>query len=352
LKNKKKTRFSESINLALVSVALAFIVWIFARSGQTLEARITVPVVAINVDPHMEAQIDPPTMPVVVRYDKESSQYINSENFQFRVDVTDLKTNLGATWKVKSQPLSDKNWLANIAARVELVKIGQQNPTVEVRLRWNAVSAVVEPNIVGADRIPDGYQLVTPVKITPGEVYLVADQDVLNTLPRDDETSRIVLKTEPIGVAGRTQGSLESVEILMPPGVNLIQQTSNLAEVNIEIQEVQTVREIRGIKLDFQAVAPDTVKLGYDDHAATVTVFGPQSLIRQLTPDSFRMALVRPPEEIPGTSRDLPVEAHFSSAVSDDIRNRVTIRSIDPKSIKVNYTTADSQSTTTATTAK
>lgn len=339
LKKKiNKARVKEQLRLGAMALGLAIIVWMIAKAGETREAKLTIPIEVTSVGPQVEVQVIPEEISVIIRYGREASPYISSENFRFVVDASSLEENLGVSWKSMTLSLSDKNWVANIpSARVDLAKIGLQGSTVEVRMRYNAVPAVIKPEIVGLDRLPDGYQLASPVKTTPREVYLIGDPDKLSGLPHDEITGRVQLKTAPISVAGRTESSLESVEILLPGGVSMVQRSSNLAEVNLEIQEVQTVREIEDIPLDFQAIAPDTVAMRYSTRSASVRVFGPQSLLRQLSPESFRVSLVRPQEEVPGTVRDLPLEVHFTSSISDEIRSRVLIQGIEPNSIRVEY---------------
>ncbi len=339
LKKKiNKQHLKEQLRLVAMALGLALVVWLIAKAGETREAKLTIPIEVTSVGPQVEVQVIPNEMPVLIRYGREASPYISSENFRFVVDAGTMQENLGVSWKSMTMSLSEKNWMANIpSARVDLANIGLQSSTVEIRMRYNAVPAVVRPEIVGLDRLPDGYQLVQPVKVTPREVYLVGDSDKLSALTQDDITSRVQLKTAPVSVAGLTESNLESVEILLPPGVSMVQRNSNLAEVNLEIQEVQTVRAISDIPLDFQAVAPDTVTMKYSVRSASVRVFGPQSLLRQLSPESFRVGLVRPQEEIPGQVRDVPLEVHFASSISEEIRSRVLIQGIEPNSIRAEY---------------
>lgn len=337
-KKINKGRIKEQLRLIAMALGLAIIVWMIAKAGETREAKLTIPIEVTSVGPQVEVQVIPEEMPVLIRYGREASPYISSENFTFIIDAGTMQENLGVSWKSMTMSLSDKNWVANIpSARVDLANIGLRGSTVEVRMRYNAVPAVVKPEIVGLDRLPDGYQLVQPVKVAPREVYLVGDSDKLSELPVDDTTSRVQLKTAPVSVAGRTDGGFESVEILLPAGISMVQRSSNSAEVNLEIQEVQTVRTISDIPLDFQAVAPDTVTMKYSVRSASVRVFGPQSLLRQLSPESFRVGLVRPQEEIPGQVRDVPLEVHFATSISEEIRNRVLIQGIEPNSIRAEY---------------
>jgi hypothetical protein len=352
LKKKiNKARLKEQLKLGGMALGLAIIVWMIAKAGETREAKLTIPIQVTSVGPQVEVQVVPPEIPVIIRYGREASPYISSENFTFVVDASNMQEDLGVSWKSMTLSLSDKNWVANIpSARVDLAKIGLQGSTVEISMRYNAVPAVIKPEIVGLDRLPDGYQLVSPVKSSPREVYLVGDPDRLSKLPVDDITSRVVLKTAPISVAGRTGSSLENVEILLPAGVNMVQRSSNLVEVNLEIQEVQTVREIDDIPLNFQAVAPDTVTMVYTTRSTSVRVFGPQSLLRQLSPESFRVSLVRPQEEVPGTVRDVPLEVHFTSSISEEIRSRVLIQAIEPNSIRVEYVAREKSASSTTST--
>lgn len=333
-----RIRIPDNVNLALVSFALAFLVWVFAKASQTQEGRLNIPVRVSNADPRIEAVINPETMPVTLRYSRDAAPYISSENFVLQVDTNDLRQNLGIDWKTISLPLNEKNLISNnVPARVDVNQIGNQRSTVEVKMRWRATPAVVEADLVGVDRLPEGYQLVTPVRVSPSEVYLVGDETALATVARDEVTSRLKVVTERINVAGRTQSALETVPIRLPKGVDIINRPNSLAEVSLVIQEVQTVREVRGVPLDFHAVASDSLKLEYNEKTANVTIFGPQSLLQQVSPNSFRMLLVRPSEELPGATRELPLEAHFARTVPEEVRSRITIRSVEPRTLKVRY---------------
>ena len=344
MSNRKKrtpsrARLYEHLNLALAAFAIAFVAWVFAKTGETEEATLTIPVIAGSADPGMEVRISPAAIPVELRYPKDMRNQITSENFHFEVDVSDLKTGLGLDWKTKTQLLSDKDWVANIvqAGRIRLTRIGTRSSTVEVKLRWDAKPALVEPDIAGADRLPEGFQLLTPVKVTPREIWIAGDPDALASIPRDDVTSRLVVKTEIVGVGGRSESALESVGLRLPAGVEIVQPPSKRAEVNIEIQEVQTISEIRNVKLDFKALAPESVSLEYSPRIATVKVKGPVSLLRQLKSESFEVILQRPAEEVPGQTKEVPLEARFSNLVPEDWRLRLSIQSIDPPSLKLRY---------------
>jgi len=324
---------------------MAVVVWMFAKAGETKLTRLEVPVDVQNPDKRIQVEVEPDTVPVFIRYSREAEPYINSENFHFQIDTTDLRQGLGVEWKSKTMALSKNDWVANSPIPVELAEIGQNN-TVVVRMRWHAVPAVVKPNLTGIERLADGLQLITPVKVTPADVYVIGDAESLASLSRDEETSKLRVLTQPINVAGLSQSIVKNVPINLPPGVELMGRASTAAEVSIEIQEITTVREIRGIKLSFEALAPDTVRLEYPQRTATIEVQGPNSLLKQLTPDSFRMVLIRPTEELPGTTKTLPVEAHFATSVSEDIRAKVVIRNVEPGTIQVRYLDAKPTSST------
>lgn len=335
-----KINISGNVGLLLLSVGLALVVWLFAKTGQTEEARgIMVPVVVTPRDERVEVRVNPPSVSVNLRYPKDLQYYISSENFRFEIDTSDMHSRLGLDWIVKSQALSPANWVANVPGkqRIELEKIGTDRTTVEVRMRWNAQLAIVKPDITGEDRLPEGMQLVRPVRVGPHEVWIAGSPDALAGVPRDDVTSKIQLLTQRIDVSRRTGSGAEVVPITLPPGIDIVQPPLKTAEVTLDIQEVQTVREIRGVPLRFAALVPDSVDLQYKEKAATVTVFGPQSLLRQLAPESFVITIVRPREELPGTTKDVALEAHFSDAVPPDTRAKLTIRSIDPKTIRIQY---------------
>jgi hypothetical protein len=334
-----RARVVENLNLILVAFALAFVTWIFAKMGESEEVGLTIPVVPMPSDPRVEVKVMPSSLPVVLRYPKDLRNYISSENFMFVVDISDLREKLGLEWKAKTEPMNEKNLVANIrgARRVTLVKVGAPSNTVRVEARWNAIPAIVEPDLTGLDRIPSGYQLLTPVRVIPREAWVTGDPQALATLPRDELTSKVRLLTEKVSVADRTQGGLVTVPIRLPQGVEIVQPPTTTAEIALEIQEIQTVREIRGVKLDFSAVAPESLELVYDVKTATVTVFGPQSLLPKVTPEMIEVTFVRPTEELPNTTKEVALEAHFAATAPEEIRSKLTIRSIEPRTIKITY---------------
>src|SRR5690606_9363494 len=105
-------------------LGLAVIVWLIAKAGETRESQLEVPVEVVNVGQQVEVQVVPEQVSVIVRYGREASPYINSENFRFVIDGSNLQENMGVSWKTVTVGLSDKNWVANIpSARVDLAKI-------------------------------------------------------------------------------------------------------------------------------------------------------------------------------------------------------------------------------------
>lgn len=331
-------RLSENANLLMASFAIAFVAWVFAKTAATEDAQIDIPVVVAEPDNRVHVRISPPTVPVRLRYPKDLEPYISSSNFRFQVDIADMIGTLGLDWKSKTLPLTERQWVANVprANRIELVKIGHDSNTVRVEARWNAQPALVEPQVVGVEKMKPGMQLVTPVRPVPREVWLVGSPDALASVPRDEVTSRLKVLTEPINVADKTQTSLESVQVQLPPGVDLVHRPSKRVEVNLEIQEVQTIREIKGVDIDFKALS-ESVRLEYEPTTATVTVYGPTSALQQVGPDSLEIIPVRPAEEVPGTVKDVPLEARWAPTVSDELRTKLQIRAVEPRSVQVRY---------------
>src|SRR5688572_2377860 len=109
-KTKPKTRISENLNLLLASVALAFLIWVFAKAGETRETKLEVPVVVSNEDPRIETTVEPSSISVQLRYGKDAAPHINSDNFRFKIDTAELREKLGVEWTAKSLTLSEKDW--------------------------------------------------------------------------------------------------------------------------------------------------------------------------------------------------------------------------------------------------
>jgi YbbR domain-containing protein len=272
-------------------------------------------------------------------------RHMSSENFSLRVtaDSSDLR-NQGqrarTDWLEVTRGLSAANFVGNVpqANRISVTKIGLKDSMVELRLRWRGVQATVKPDLIGIDQIPQGFQLVQPVRVNPKEVYLVGEQDVLDALPRDPESGRAVVMTQPVSLFERTQSGLEPVELILPAGLEVLDRPSPaMVEVVLEIQQLQTIRDIRGIPVGFAPLNPESVAVNYSPETVTVKVAGPQALLRELTAQSFTVNFVRPSEELPGTSREVALQVRLADTVPSEIRQRVVIRSFEPTAITVNY---------------
>lgn len=344
LKKKKKSlpqiRVSENLQLLLVSLALAFVAWMIAKTGDTEETRIQVPVlVTINdkrPDARFDVRVNPQTIPVTLRSPK--AVQLSSENLYFEVDASSMREGLGLDWKSMSLRLSEKNWVANVPERwrVRLEKIGGQTNTVEILMRWRAVPAEIKPDITGEDRLPQGMQLA-PVKVSPKEIWIVGEPQVLDTLERDPVTSKMLLRTERIDVSNRTGAApLQTVLIRVPPGVEIVQPATRTADVTVDIQEVQTERVISGLKIDYVAANPD-LSAEYKEHTASVKVYGPATLLQQLGPQSLEIGFARPAEELAGMSSEVTLEPRFAPSVGGEDRTKMTIRQVTPKWIKVRF---------------
>ncbi len=334
-------RMGGRLKTLLSSIGIGFIVWILAKAGDTVEGRIMVPVRVEVGDPRIEATVSPSSLPVFLRYPRDMEPYISSENFSLIADAPELRSpgQLKAEWGEVSKSLSPRDFSANVPQprRIIVTKIGQKDSTVEVRMRWRAVQAVIKPEIVGMDRVPSGYQLVMPVRVNPKEVYLIGDADSLGSLPRDPETSRVTVSTDAISVADRTQSALEAAGLVLPPGVEIIERPSQLVEVALEMQQVQTVRDIKGVPVEFAPVNPETVSASFSPRTITVRVSGPQALLKDLSPQSFSIGFVRPAEELPGTTREVALQVRFADSVSQDARQRLVIRGPEPSVISVRF---------------
>ncbi len=338
-RNLPALRLSDTANLWIAAFAIAFIAWVFAKTAATEVAVLDVPVTSAATDPRVEVRISPASVRVTVRYPKSLEPYISSANFKFLVDIADMRNELGHAWTAKTLPLSERQWSTSVkgANRIELVQIGQGSNTVKVEARWNAQPAVVQPVIVGVEKLKAGLQLATPVRVLPREVWLTGAPDALATVPRDEETSRLQVPTEPINVAGKTQTTLETVRLQLPPGVDVVGSPSRSVEVSLDIQEVHTIREIKGVRIAFEAVSPESIRLDYSPTTATVTVYGPASALQQIVPESLEIVPVRPAEEVPGTTKEVPLEARWAPSISEELRTKLQIRSVEPKSVQVHY---------------
>ncbi len=138
----------------------------------------------------------------------------------------------------------------------------------------------VVPDVVGVPGV--GY-VQGDVTVEPSVVKFKGPSELLDTLPN-------FVKTEPVPISGTTRTQLWPALLMVPDGVDVVDadyQTVSFVVVRVEIEAILTTGELTGtveilrVPAEWMATAvPSTV---------TVTVEGPEVIVRELGPEDLRI---------------------------------------------------------------
>lgn len=327
-------------NLWVVAFSVAIVAWFFARSEQVNEAGVMIPVKLRGSTPYMEVRVQPDTLRAYVRYPAAIQGSVNGDNMIFDLNINDMFPDLDVEWQKKTIQLDQNNLVANVPQAKEVRLIGQErNPLrVNVEARWKAWQADVEPVVSGEAQLAErGLVLGKELRVTPRQVWLVGSQEKLGQLKRDPVTQRYLVQTERIMLSDYSKPVLQTVRFELPPGLEIVKPQSGTGELSLDIQEITTEREMTTVPLTRHLFASETLDTDIDTSYVQVRLRGPQSLLKRLDPASIQILPMRPPEELPDTTREVKLDATLKSELTAEFGTRITIMGVTPPSVTVHY---------------
>ncbi|GAB4242793.1 MAG: YbbR-like domain-containing protein [Acidobacteriota bacterium] len=298
--------FLENLGLKILSLALAFLLWVQIAGQEMVQRSVAVPVEFINMPPELE---------ITNEYPREVNVVISRPS-SLRMDERDLAAVIdlgGVEPGTVVIPLTEQN-IRNVPSGVRVEGIEQRRIRLQLeRVRRKTVR--VEPQLVGQPA--PGYE-VTEVRSIPPEVLISG--------PESQVESVTVAPTEPIDVGGLRESFRRRVYLdLENPRLRI--ENTNLVEVVVTIEEerrdvrlrvpVRIVPEIRGAQ-----VSPSRVRM---------TLSVPVSFDRELRASDFYAYANLPQEREPGQTLELTLQGF----IPDELRELVRVEEISPEQVKV-----------------
>lgn len=260
--------FVEDWSLKLLALAITLGLW-YAVTGQRTPATVRLPNVQLQfrLPEKMEISNEPhDQVEVVLTGNKRELDRIKRSDLVVYVDVSKYAPGervVQLTRDTVTMDLPDGVRVDDIEPNVVPLRL---EPRIEAQIP-------VEPRLDG--RLPDGFELYA-VQVTPDKVRVRGPASHVSALQK--------APTEPISLAGRKEGfSVEQAAIeLSDQRINVLDTVVN---VNLEIGEQRVEKSFAGVpvreSLGAQA-RPDN---------ATVTLYGPRSVIEQLRPENLQILL-------------------------------------------------------------
>ncbi|HOM99995.1 MAG TPA: CdaR family protein [Acidobacteriota bacterium] len=298
--------FLDNLGLKLLSLALAFLLWVQIAGQEMVQRSVAVPVEFINMPPDLAITSDYPREVNVV-ISRPASLRMDERQLAAVIDLS------GAEPGTVVVPLTEQN-IRNVPSGARIEGIEQRR----IRLQLESIrrkTVRVEPQIVGQPA--PGYQ-IRQVRVVPPEVLISGPESQLEVTT--------MAQTEPIDVGGRIEGFRRRVYLdLEDPRLRI--ENTNLVEVFVEIEEerrnvrlrvpVRLISEVAGVTL-----SPRQVRL---------VVSVPKSYAQEVPAEGF-YAYVGLPEE-PAESREL--ELSLRGFVPEELRDVVRVEEIEPPTVKV-----------------
>ena len=248
--------FLQNFGLKVISLLLAFLVWVLIAGQQTVQRTVTIPVEFANMPPHLEIAGD---------YQKQVDVGIRSQRSTAAIDERQLAAviNLGdATPGTRVVPLSERN-IKNRPFGVEMISVNPARIRLQIE-RTGRRTVKVEPKIVGQPR--PGYE-ITEIKVTPPEIMITGPESGLQKVS--------TVQSEPIKVNEHSSSINLNVYVdLEDPRLRI--EDAHTVNVSVTIEEQRRKVRIRSVRV---RVAPEKVQ---------VKLFTPRVDVTGTVPVSFQ----------------------------------------------------------------
>lgn len=295
----------KNLGLKVLSLVIAFLLWLQIASRQTVQTTVSAPVEFINMPPQLEIAGDyPQRVDVVIR----SERGLSSERRM--AAVIDLRN---ADPGVEIYPLTRNNiWNA---AGVEIISLTPS--TIRLQLERTASKIVkVEADIAGSPA--RGYKL-TGVKMSPGEVMVTGPESRLQKVN--------TAKTEPISVEGRTSSFTQDVFVYIEDPRVRIENPKPVA-LSLVIEEERREVQLRDVPVE---VVPANARVRLLTRSVDVVGTVPVSFSGPIRPGDFQAVvdvstLQANPEVYEIIPRIVPAEEY---------RDLFRTESVSPSRVKV-----------------
>lgn len=334
------------LTLIFSSLAVAFLIWLIAKQGDTNEATRTVSIRVASPDPICEITLEPTQTQVDLQYPVSLGSLVTNDSFVVEVDGSKARQFAGVRTQSRAHPItihdltpnentpdrvkSDVRHLAIVGARSVTMLSRFHSCPIDIHVRWTGAPAA-------------GYELASDITVDEGaadELQLVSSPDRLEALRRGRE--RVTVETRPINLSAPDLRSHAYAELDLPEdchlarveGRGLLDPREWRVLVNVPIVEETVERRVANVPIELRPFSDD-VALEYSPRATDVTVRGARSLVDRLNASSFLATYLASLNETPGFQGKIAISVQFEEDVPEEVREGVTIVSLDPDSVQM-----------------
>ena len=275
--------FIEDIGLKLLALAISLALW-YGVTGQRTPTTVRMQGVRLNfrLPPNMEISNDPRSeVEVTLTGNKPALERINARDLIAYVDVSDYKPG------ERSVQLTQERVTMGLPDGVRIDDI--EPNTVPLRLEPR-VERELEVEVRYSGQLPEGYELRS-ISTVPSKVRVRGPASHVNALQK--------VLTETIALDGR-QESFTLSQITADISDKKVDIVDAVVDVSVEIGEQRIEKSFAGVRVaasDASQVRPET---------ASVTLYGPRSIVAGLRPEDMRVILEVAPDGSSKPRLELP----------------------------------------------
>ena len=347
-----RSKIATEIFLILASFFIAVAVWLIAKQSD-IETQIVSARVVVEGDikqDNIEVNVTPETINVSVQYPQTYSHLINPD--AFKIYVKGVNENLAGVedFRINTMPITIRNIeTTNLPESVRPTALGQEFVQVGVKLytRKAEISAKTK------GKPAENYELIqSPPRAKPSEVLLTGSPDSLEKA-FDEEKGVIPLETEPVDIEGKKENFFVDASVRLPQGLRYVREERMRVQIDnaltvrahVVIGEREITKTIENIPIIIRTFSKN-LKPVYSPKTASVTVKAPVSLLRKFDREAFMFIPRQPLEETEGYQAEIAIDARFSDQIPPAVREKSSIESYSPESIKIEIVRDEEEETT------
>lgn len=295
---------TKALNLGTVATALlallfGFTAWLVVRQRDNTQILLRIGIQPANIDETMEVKLEPSELPVLFTYPKSAEGYLRPQYYGIELDLEAAVRRL-----TPGQDVTDTERIS-----VEDVKASEPVPLTVVaamlpqgnRITWTlrlrTAEVPVEPDITGTPE--EGFvwrreNLYLEPKTVQVALTAALEEKMRAGLPLP------ALRTEPIDITGKSQLSIEDVELVYPLGEGMRPVPNSPISrvvVTIPFEETVTQRLVTGVPVRYVPLLANRVA-NVEPNLIEVQVSGPRSVVERLAPTDIIVSLREVEEEI------------------------------------------------------
>ncbi|MFH0793198.1 MAG: hypothetical protein V2A74_04115, partial [bacterium] len=243
---------SSDLLLILVSVFIAFVIWLIAKQADVETQTLAVPVVAEDVPNNVIVRVLPDRIPVIFQYPKGQESQLLPSNFQILIHQNWEEQAGTEDFEKHTHPLeiSDVD-LSKVPPTIKPIRLSDQR-TCQLFVKFITAKASVRSKYIGSPA--EGYQLEGAPAAEPAEFVVTGSQSTLDRLTGNG-TKLLELETEPVDLSGMSRNDLLRSKVVFPEGVKPVNHENEEVTVSISITEQLEERVFEKVPIAIKALS-------------------------------------------------------------------------------------------------